>query len=294
MVSYSKEALAAIQQAFERFKDDALSDPNKAIIYTSGKYAASDSIQLTPEQINGLTRCWTDDMTVPFYLARSQMSPNWYITDGILITVSGQHKKVYWQKGLETGEGQRKRLKHRVNFSKDKRIYLDLPIIYGLVTGTLDAPESTKRQIAEHGLYAIRGIETGTGSLDVHHVDRHTPYLGQPVPEYEEQNKNVQLLPTRLHSKMHAVNGKIIEKTPDDKEGTERLAQMGECLPEEDGPYMIVEKGDTTQFVNVATAMTAVDNDGSRLLAPKMNVNGKVVKTLLTFVVNGQIYRMEV
>lgn len=31
MVSYSKEALAAIQQAFERFKDDALSDPNMEV-----------------------------------------------------------------------------------------------------------------------------------------------------------------------------------------------------------------------------------------------------------------------
>lgn len=294
MITYSKTAIEAIHKAFERFKAAALSDPSKAVIYTNGNHAKKDSIQLTPEQINGFMRCWTDDMTDPFYLARSQMSPNWYIADGVLITVSGTFNHIYWKKGLRSGKGQRTRIKHQIDLSDGRRIYLYLPIIYGLVTGKLDAPDSIKRQIAEQGLYAFYGNSYYTRLFEVHHIDGHAPYLGQPVPDYEEQNKEVQLLPTRLHSKMHAVNGKIITPSQDDIEGIEQLAQMGDDLPEEDGPYMIVEKDGKTQFASVENAFTAIDDDGSRIFAPKIKKDGQVVQSLFSFVANGQIYHLEV
>lgn len=291
MNNYSQAAIDAIQKKFEEFKAAALNDSSKAVIHTCGNCKESDALQLTEDQINGLVRCWTDDTTAPYYLARSQMSPNWYITDGVIITVGVRHNNIFWKKGVVTGIEGRKRIKHQVDLTDNRRIYLYLQVIYGIVTGNLNAPEEIKQQITEQGLYAF-GRSYDNRMIDVHHINGSIYYNGQPMTKYEEQNKDVQLLPPRLHTRMHTNCMKIVTPSDDDRQGLEQLCQMGEGLPEESNPYMIVEHDNKTEYVPVNDKFSVKDDNGDNYLAVQFRNSKKPV--LIRFYYNGQCYYLEI
>lgn len=275
-MSKKSTTITKIEQSFIKFKDEALINPEKRVISTRGK---EHSITLTESQLKEFKRVWTDDESEPFYKVRKNFPIGWYVADGVLIKVCA-NGLVYWIRGDRHG-AKNNRLKIAV-YIEDTTTKMYLSTIHLLTNGTLDMFDSTRKQLEEQGIAPILLQEVQT-----HHVNGFVPFEGQSVAEYEEQNKEVQMLPRDFHDAMHKAitykrtidlnTGALSPK--DKKKLEEQQAKMVNAMPLEEGELMsmVGERINTKDFIKEPTKYV-VSKDAQRAVEAIRNADEKLDK----------------
>lgn len=177
-----------IVTAFENLKAVWLSDPTTRVL--------SDEYTLTEDDINELQRVWTDDQNARFYKTRNAFCVNWYVSNHVLISVFANGAVQFL-----SGTKEKRRVQHERE-TPWKRYLFYLAVIRGLTTGAVNAPQYVQDAIEADGIRAFDVI-------DQHHPNGHVPFTEDMTRwEYEELNKEVQLLPKKFHDAMHGATTK--------------------------------------------------------------------------------------